>query len=409
MNRPPIVLVAGHDPSAHSGGHPSYVIAHALAAADAGFSPQVFCASARSERLPMEYGTLWRVASPMPHGYRSEPVQRPFLARAVARYLAGLKEPGPHILHSFGAWAASGAAVARMVAPRGISTIPIASAFTTLAHENRAKVLALAPEHGLSARLHYHRDYLWVRAVASRAEHRGYRESALVLVNYESVRRLVLDACHPPPPLRVVPYAAPSAFRDHGDGVHRPCESAPPGPPLIVSIARQDPRKGLDVLLRALAGLARTGTRFRALLVGKGPLLAAHRRLVIELGLEGLVDLPGEVEDVFTYLNRAQIFVLPSLEEGSGSVALLEALQAGTAVIASRCDGIPEDLRDGEDALLVEPGDVHGLERALAVLLENGLLRAQLAGHARTLFEERFSVEPFARALGDCYLELLSA
>jgi hypothetical protein len=43
------------------------------------------------------------------------------------------------------------------------------------------------------------------------------------------------------------------------------------------------------------------------------------------------------------------------------------------------------------------------------VLLENGLLRAQLAGHARTLFEERFSVEPFARALGDCYLELLSA
>jgi glycosyltransferase involved in cell wall biosynthesis len=409
MNRPPIVMVAGHDPSAYAGGHSSYVIAHALAAADAGFSPQVFCTSTHSEREPMEYGTLWRVASPMPHGYRSEPVQRPFLARGVARYLAGLKEPGPHILHSFGAWAASGVAVTRMVAPRGISTVPIASAFTTLAHENRAKVLALAPEHGLSARLHYHRDYLWVRAVASRAERRGYRESALVLVNYESVRRLVLDACHPPPPLRVVPYAAPSAFRDRGDGGHRPRESGSPKPPLIVSIARHDPRKGLDVLLRALAGLARTGTRFRAVLAGTGPLLAAHRRLVTELGLEDRVEVPGEVEDVFTYLNRAQIFVLPSFEEGSGSVALLEALQAGTAVIASRCDGIPEDLHDGEDALLVEPGDVYDLERALALLLGNGRLRAQLAGRARTLFEERFSVERFAHALGGCYLELLSA
>jgi glycosyltransferase involved in cell wall biosynthesis len=405
MTGRPLVMIAGRDPTFGDGGHSSYVVAHALAATDAGFSPQVFCASDRSERVQMDFGTLRRVASPMHRGYRNERVHRPFLARGVASYVVGLDDPGPHILHSFGAWATIGVQAAEMLARRGVATIPIASAFTTLTHENRAKVQALAPQHGLGHRLRYHRDYLWVRAVAGPAELRGYRDSALVLVNYDSVRRLVLDACDPPPPLRIIPYAAPAAFRKE-----RPRKPpAPPGAPLIVSVARHDPRKGLDVLLGALAGLAREGAQFRAVLVGRGPLLAAHRRLVAELGLEDHVELPGHVEDVFTYLDRAAIFVLPSLEEGSGSVALLEALQAGTAVIASRCDGIPEDLRDGNDALLVTPGDVEGLERALSLLLGDVQLRERLATQARMLFEERFSAERFASTLGTFYAELLSA
>lgn len=403
MTERPLVMVAGFDPS-REGGHPSYVVAHALAAAAAGYSPQVFSASARSEVVPTEFGTWRRVAAPMHRGYRYERLQRPFLARAVARYLAGLGDPGPHILHSFGAWSATGVEAARILAARGIVTIPIASAFTTLAHENRAKVAALGPHHGVALRLRYRRDYVWVRAVAGRAECRGYRESTLVLVNYESVRRLILEACHPPPPVRILPYAAPAAFRPRAVS-----EPEPPGPPLIVSVARQDPRKGLDVLIRALSGLARADIAFRAVLVGQGPLLAAHRRLVADLGLAGQVELPGFVEDVFDYLERAAVFVLPSLEEGSGSVALLEALQAGAAVVASRCDGIPEDLRDGEDAVLVTPGDVADLQRSLALLLGDAPRRTRLAARGRALFEERFSSELFTHHLGESYAELLGA
>jgi glycosyltransferase involved in cell wall biosynthesis len=427
MTAPPIVIVAGRDPTLIGGGHASYVIAHALAAAAAGFAPQIFCTSARSEVVPTEFGTLRRVASLMPRGYRSERVQRRFLARGVARYVAELDDPGPHILHSFGAWAASGVEAARMLTPQGVATIPIASAFTTLAHENRAKVKALASHHGLAGRWRYRRDYIWVRAVADRAERQGYGESELVLVNYESVARLVLDACDPPPPLRIVPYAAPAAFREAGVGwalgvgeaagvggaagvVGEPAPMrAPGGPPLIVSVARHDPRKGLDVLIHALARVARAGIPFHAVLAGPGPLLAPHRRLVTELGLSDRVEVPGYVDDVFSYLDPADVFVLPSVEEGSGSLALLEALQAGTAVVASRCDGIPEDLRDGDDALLVEPGSAVDLARALTRLLADAELRARLAARARILFERRFSAERFARTLGISYAELLGA
>jgi glycosyltransferase involved in cell wall biosynthesis len=109
---------------------------------------------------------------------------------------------------------------------------------------------------------------------------------------------------------------------------------------------------------------------------------------------------------VLPYLRRADLFVLPSLEEGSGSVALLEALQMGTAVVASSCDGIPEDVTDGQHALLIPPGDVKALRDALARLLGDSSLRAALAARGRDLFEERFSAGRFVGALRDVYIEL---
>jgi glycosyltransferase involved in cell wall biosynthesis len=404
MSEQPIVMVAGRDPTLLGGGHPSYVIAHALAAARAGFAPQVFCASDRSEVVQTDFGTLHRVRSPMHYGYRNERPQRPFLARGVARYVAGLGRSGPYVLHSFGAWATSGVAAARLLQRDGITAIPIASAFTTLDHENRAKIRALGAHHRRRDRLRYRRDMLWVDTVAGRAERQGYSGSALILVNYHSVGALLHEACDQLPPVRVVPWAAPAAFDERA--IPRPTSLPAGRPPGVVAVARHDPRKGLDVLIRALARLAQAGVPFCAELVGGGPLRAAHERLVADLGLSAHVRITGFVEDVFENLSRAQVFVLPSLEEGSGSVALVEALQAGLPIVASRCDGIPEDVADGTDAVLVGPGDVEDLERALTRILLDEPLRARLGERSRAVFAERFSADRFANALGSLYAEL---
>jgi glycosyltransferase involved in cell wall biosynthesis len=53
------------------------------------------------------------------------------------------------------------------------------------------------------------------------------------------------------------------------------------------------------------------------------------------------------VDDVMVYLRAADVYVLPSLEEGSGAVSVLEALQAGTPVVVSAIDGLPEDIVHG--------------------------------------------------------------
>jgi len=175
---------------------------------------------------------------------------------------------------------------------------------------------------------------------------------------------------------------------------------------LIVSVSRHDPRKGIPVLLRALAELRDAGVVFRACLVSGGEYIDANRRLAEQLNLSDQVALTGYVPDPFDYLQHADVFVLPSLQEGSGSLSLLEALQAGAAVVASNLDGIPEDVTDGESALLVEPGNVTALTQALRRVVTDTALRERLRQRARATFETRFSANAMSNALRDIYSEL---
>lgn len=382
-----------------------------MAAARAGFEPHIFSISPNPGVVVEDFGVVHRIASKMAPvlSHAMAAVYRPLLASAIERLLE--EQSPPHLVHAFATWGCVGVALKRSFARRAVSVIPITSAYSTKVHESRIHLASLRREHGLANWLRFHLRYLWIRAVADQAERRAYAGSRLVLVNYESVRQLLRDSYDLQVEIRRIPYASSVAFRDLRQvPASAPCGAiaalGPSGAPLIVAVSRQSPRKGIDVLLRALAELDRAGVSFRACIVGPGTLLSAHRRLANDLGLSRKVAMPGEVEDPFAYLRQADIFVLPSLEEGSGSVSLLEALQAGNAVVASACDGIPEDLTDGEDALLVCPGDVGELQQALSRLLRDDSLRTRLAHRARLTYEQRFSAAAFVTALQTTYAEL---
>ena len=173
-----------------------------------------------------------------------------------------------------------------------------------------------------------------------------------------------------------------------------------------MSVSRHDARKGVDALIRALARLRAVGVKFRACLIGGGELLEPHRRLARSPGLGAETTITGFVRDSYSYLRHADIFALPSLQEGSGSVSLLEALQAGAAVVASNIDGIPEDVTDGDSALLVPPGDAAALSDAMQRALTDADLRNHLRRRAREAFVEKFSAEAFTAALREVYAEL---
>jgi glycosyltransferase involved in cell wall biosynthesis len=396
---------------ARVGGHEAYVVAHALAAHAAGFSPHIFCVSQRSSCVATDFGTIHRVASPA-RPFRGFMVasHAPFLSAGIRRYVR--RHPGaPVLLHGFGVWGYVAAGVARALRRRGTSAASLASAYTTMKHEYWEKLSGLQSYHGVRQHLRHWREYLLVRTVAVPAERRGYQGQHLVLVNYESVRQRLLADYDLTVEIRRVPYAAPAAFDLD------PAAGSPPPPadlmglepaaaPLILSLSRHDPRKGVDILLRALGHLRQRSTPFRACLLSQGPLLPAHRALAEHLGLDGSTVLPGRVDDAQRFLREAAIFVLPSIQEGSGSLAVLEAMQAGCAIVASRCDGLPEDLEDGANALLVPPGDVAALGAALVRLLADPGLRRDLGQRARATFEERFSATIFVQAMGATYGEM---
>ena len=126
----------------------------------------------------------------------------------------------------------------------------------------------------------------------------------MIIVNYNCVERQFIDEFGTGVEVRRLPYASEEAF------LCKPA-AAPPAAiralqpkeaPLIVCLSRHDPRKGVEILIRALGLLKQAGVRFRACLVGRGELLHAHRLLAQNLGLESTTVLTGLVSDSFLYI-----------------------------------------------------------------------------------------------------------
>jgi glycosyltransferase involved in cell wall biosynthesis len=413
----PVIFVAGQDPLIGLSGHPSYVRAHARAAVSAGFEPHIFCISHPPGIVETEFGLVHRVRLPSLRrltrtngiGLRIDLVgfDTPRLAAGILQFIGA--QDGPHLIHGFGQWGYVGVTLRRQMRRAGIEIIPVNSVYGTWQHACAGRLRGLSNAHSLAQKAFFRAEWLWSRLVVARYEGRAYVESRLVMVNYESVRRILLDEFGPGAEVRRLPYAAEAAFLPgHGPSP----EPAPVGAlkprdaPLIVSVSRHDARKGVDVLLRALGQVRAACIPFRACLVSGGSLLTAHRRLAEQLGLGTMVTLTGWVRDSLSYLRHADIFVLPSFQESSGSLALLEALQTGLTIVASRVDGIPEDVTDGESALLVEPGSVAELAAALVRVLTDCELRRRLAQQARATFVEKFSADAFTAALRELYVEL---
>jgi glycosyltransferase involved in cell wall biosynthesis len=104
------------------------------------------------------------------------------------------------------------------------------------------------------------------------------------------------------------------------------------------------------------------------------------------------VHLAGQRQDVPDLLAAADVFVMPSLWEGL-PLAILEAMLAQKAIVASVTSGIPEAINDGQEGLLVPPGDEAALAEALGRVLSDAALRSRLAAQARARALREFTVE----------------
>ncbi|MEN8185038.1 MAG: glycosyltransferase [Myxococcota bacterium] len=175
---------------------------------------------------------------------------------------------------------------------------------------------------------------------------------------------------------------------------------------LLLCLAALVPRKGLDVLIDALARLQ--GARGVSVRVaGDGPERGALEALVRSRGLEARVHFLGARRDKAELLAACDVLVLPSRREGLG-VASLEAMAAGRAVLATRVGGLAEAVVNERTGLLVEPEDPEALAGAIARLRdEPGLVhRLGRAGPGRVA--EGFLADQMVAAYERLYDEVLS-
>jgi glycosyltransferase involved in cell wall biosynthesis len=164
-------------------------------------------------------------------------------------------------------------------------------------------------------------------------------------------------------------------------------------------------RKGHATLLRAFAKLP-AHLDARLTIVGEGPEREHLQSLIATLGLGGRVELAGYRSDVCSLLREIDVYVQASLQESFG-IAVLEALAARRAVVASNTGGIPEIITDEESGLLVPPDDAEALTAALTRLASDAALRRRLADGGRARVEAAFTIEETARRYEALYRELV--
>jgi phosphatidylinositol alpha-1,6-mannosyltransferase len=183
----------------------------------------------------------------------------------------------------------------------------------------------------------------------------------------------------------------------------------PAAGPLVLSVSRLVPRKGMDVLVAAAARLAATGDHpgLVVAIAGEGRDRVRLERLVHRLDapvrLLGLVpgaDLPDlyACADVFALSCRAR---WAGLEQEGFGIVFLEAAAAGVPSVAGRSGGAPEAVVDGETGLLVDdPTDIWAVARAIGRLLRDDSLRRALGQGARRRAEKDYSYKVLAERLG---------
>jgi glycosyltransferase involved in cell wall biosynthesis len=177
-----------------------------------------------------------------------------------------------------------------------------------------------------------------------------------------------------------------------------------PGALVLGTVARFDPVKGLDVLLRAFAQVLARRPTAQLLLVGDGPEAARLRDLAGALGLAGRAVFAGPVKDAARGLPALDLYVSASHREGL-PLALLEAMVCGLPVLATRVPGHVDVVEDGVTGVLVPPGDPTGLAGAAVELLEDPTRRRGLGEAGRARAETHFGLSRLLAEMRDLYRE----
>lgn len=175
---------------------------------------------------------------------------------------------------------------------------------------------------------------------------------------------------------------------------------------LILGYAgRLSKEKGLSYLLTACSQLAKIGLTYRMLILGEGSQREELESIAQNLNLQEKVMFVGFKKDIQNLLYCMDIFILPSLTEGT-PMALLEAMACGVPVIATAVGGIPQIIENGKNGILISPGKPEEITNAVLALHSNIQMRGNLAENAYSLVKSKFSVDHWIKKIEAEYIKL---
>jgi glycosyltransferase involved in cell wall biosynthesis len=180
------------------------------------------------------------------------------------------------------------------------------------------------------------------------------------------------------------------------------------GVPVVGTVCRLRPEKGLDTAVRALAPVSAERPGLVFAVVGDGPERERLERLAAELGVRTVFLGRRPNDEVPDLVAAMDVTVCSSHREGM-PLAVLEWMAAGKAIVASRVGGIPAILVDRDEALLVPPGDPAALAAAIAHLLDEPAERERLGAAAQRRQRCEFRFDRTVATIEELYESLYAA
>ena len=210
------------------------------------------------------------------------------------------------------------------------------------------------------------------------------------------------------------PGAEPARFAYSNGARQKPLESGKS--PVLLSVARLVPRKGIDTVIEALPAILAFHPNATYVVVGSGPDLARLERIAANLGVARSIQFVGDVEDDLlpSFYERADVFLLPTREiladdeiEGFG-IAYVEAAAAGVPSVAANVGGVADAVRDGVTGLLIPPSSPDSVASAALRILGDRSLRMRLSENARKTVERELNWDRAASEVSALVSDLLT-
>ena len=178
------------------------------------------------------------------------------------------------------------------------------------------------------------------------------------------------------------------------------------GGPVIGNIGRLSPVKGQRFLIEAMRQVISKAPDAQALIIGDGPEEARLRDLANGQGLGGSIHFVKSDINTADYLSIMDVFVFPSVKEGLG-IALLEALAAGRACVASDIGGIGDIIENNVNGVLAAVGDSRAISEAIILLLDNMELSKKMGERGREVVRKKFALDLMAGNVMKLYEKVL--
>jgi glycosyltransferase involved in cell wall biosynthesis len=176
--------------------------------------------------------------------------------------------------------------------------------------------------------------------------------------------------------------------------------------PVVGILANLREMKGHRHAIAALPAILQQFPNTHYLFAGRDDSNGAVAQFARELNVQNHISAPGFVQNSAEALAALDVFLLPSDWEGT-PVSILEAMQAGVPVIATRVGGIPELVRDNQEGVLIEPKQPDQIARAVIDLTNDWPRRARLAKAAEARALTTFSIDQMTSRMEALYEQLL--